>query len=99
MSIGFVKSEPVSGEWPAFDSRVHFRNFVHLLDMNSICSHGIDRVVIHKDLGAELGQPVDRDFSQELPALMEKYRQAYGPPIFEDVSLIVFDVTSRCPSR
>jgi len=99
VSIGFVKSEPVSGEWPAFDSRVHFRNFVHLLDMNSICSHGIDRVVIHKDLGAELGQPVDRDFSQELPALMEKYRQAYGPPIFEDVSLIVFDVTSRCPSR
>jgi hypothetical protein len=64
--------------------------------MNGLCAHKIDRVVFHKDLSGELGRPVDRNFSADLPALTLQYQHAYGPPIFEDAALVVFSTTARC---
>ncbi len=97
VKIGFVKSEAQSsGELRAFDARFRFRNFVHLRDMNGLCAHKIDRVVIHKNLQAELGRPIDRDFSAELPGLITLYEQTYGAPIFEDATLMVFSTTEHC---
>ena len=95
-----MKSEPAPvGEWLAFDPRFRFRSFVHVTDRNSICAHAIDRVVFHKDLAAELARPVDRDFSKGLPPLIAECREAYGPPMFEDSTLIVFRTTDHCARR
>jgi hypothetical protein len=97
VAIGFVKSEPFpSGELPAFDRRFRFSNFVHLQDRHDICAHGIDRVVLHKDLQRELGKPADRDFSQDMARLIPEYRRDYGPPVFEDDTLVVFDMNESC---
>src|SRR5262249_5071936 len=94
--IGFVRSQPApAGEAAALDPRFRFHNFVHLKDMNGICTHKIDRVVIHKHLEAELGHLINRDFTEELPSLIAQYHLAYGKPVFEDASLVVFN-TSDC---
>ena len=88
VAIGFVRSEPEPlGEAAALDPRFRFQNFVHLKDLNGICTHKIDRVVIHKDLEAELGHLVDRNFTEELPSLIAQYHLVYGQPVFEDASL------------
>src|SRR5262249_29243843 len=97
VAIGFVRSEPDPlGEIEAFDRRFRFHHFVHVQDMNALCVHKIDRVVLHKDLEMEIGHPNDRNFSKELPALMAQYKTALGPPVFEDAYLVVFDASGRC---
>jgi hypothetical protein len=97
VAIGFVKSEPFpSGELPPFDRRFRFSNFVHLQDRRDICAHGIDRVVLHKDLQRELGKPANRDFSEDMARWIPEYRRDYGPAVFEDETLVVFDMTASC---
>jgi len=100
VAIGFVREEsfPI-GEAGPFDPRFRLHNSVHVQDMNGLCARKIDRVVFHKDLEAELGQHLDLNFVKELPPLVAQYQQAYGPPIFEDASLIVFDTAARCLFR
>jgi hypothetical protein len=97
VAIGFVRPEafPI-GEAGPFDPRFRLHNAVHLQDMGGLCAHKIDRVVLHKDLEVELGRPLNRNFSKELPALIAQYQQAYGTPVFEDASLIVFDTSAHC---
>ena len=98
--IGFVRDEPFPvGEARPFDPRFRLHNSIHLRDMDSLCALKVNRVVIHKDLEAELGRSLDRNFVQELPGLMSEYHRAYGPPVFEDGSLIVFDTDKVCLVR
>jgi len=96
--IGFITKSPPfpSGELPPFDRRFRFSNFVHLEDRQDVCAHRIDRLIFHKDLQRELQQPDNPDFPRDLARLIPEYRGDYGPPIFEDDTLIVFDVTARC---
>jgi len=97
IAMGFVKSEPYpSGEFSAFDRRFRFNNFVHLQDRQDICAHRIDRVVFHKDLQRELGLIANRDFSEDVSRWLPEYRRDFGPPVFEDDALVVFDTAPYC---
>jgi hypothetical protein len=100
VEIGFVRSEAdPPGEVPAFDRRFRFHNFVHLQDINTLCAHKIDRVVLHKDLEKEVGRTTGRDFSREMPMLIAQYQHAFGPPVFEDEWLVVFTATRQCLAK
>jgi Dolichyl-phosphate-mannose-protein mannosyltransferase len=111
--IGFVRpGASPAGEFGPFDPRFRFRNAVHLQEMDGLCARKIDRVVFHKDFEAELGTlsgnaaPGERgrrarvrarNARRALATLVAQYQRAYGPPVFEDASLIAFDATSHCP--
>jgi hypothetical protein len=96
--IGFLTKDPPypSGELPPFDRRFRFSNLVHLEDRPDVCAHRIDRIVFHKDLQRELDLPANEGFSKDLSRLIPEYRRDYGPPVFEDDTLIVFDMTAGC---
>ena len=96
--IGFIAKSPPfpSGELPPFDRRFRFSNFVHLEDRHDVCAHRIDRLVFHKDLRRELNQPDNEAFPRDLARFIPQYRRDYGPPVFEDDTLVVFDLTAAC---
>ena len=100
MAIGFVRrggeSAAEGGELTRPDPRFRFFNQVYAGDMAGICARGIDQVIFHKDLRAELGHPSLPNLDAEVAALIQTYATTYGPPLFTDEQIVVFDVASRC---
>jgi hypothetical protein len=96
--IGFVHEPggptPV-GELPWPDARFRFRNFVDLADFEGLAERRVEYVVLHKDLAAEAAPRIDRPAQASLSPTIARYTERFGPPCFEDVDLIVFDVSPR----
>ncbi len=68
---------------------VALRTAVMLSDLDSIGERQVSFVVFHLDLFAEVGQDSGSGW---LRACIDTYFEAFGPPIFEDEHLVVFDV-------
>jgi hypothetical protein len=100
LAIGFVRrggeSAAEGGELTRPDPRFRFFNQVYAGDIAGLCARGIDQVIFHKDLRAELGHPLLPSLDAEVAALIQTYATTYGPPLFTDEQIVVFDVASRC---
>ena len=108
MAIGFVAGLdraasptglPRAAELPllAPGGRFRFRNFIHVFDDAGLRGHAIRYVVFHRSLETEMG--VDSsDYRVDIAPWIDYYRSRYGPPVYEDGTLLAFDVTrSRAP--
>jgi len=100
--VGFVddRSNPThSNEVPLSDGRFTFRRFVHVLDEKRVCEAHIDLVLFHKNLAREIGVPTPTDLTPTVPKMIAFYIQHYGPPVYEDARLAVFDMRAPCGRR
>lgn len=88
--IGFagrLLAAPNPDELALGDPRVAFRTFVDLADPAALRRAGIRYVVLHRDLGAEVGYPT---LSMDLSPVIAWYAQHVGQPVFEDATISVF---------
>lgn len=102
MAIGFVAPReraaspsglPRAAELPllAPGAPFRFRNFVHVSDEAGLRRRAIRYVVFHRSLEAEMG--VDSaDYRVDVAPWIADYRARYGPPVYEDGTLVAFDV-------
>jgi hypothetical protein len=114
MMIGFVSrdGQPCrSGEMPVRPAPLEFRNFAHVSDLALLRRRGVDLVIFHKDLTAELafywrvlgtidpaaeGVRPDRVPVDDWIAL---YRARCGAPVYEDSFLVVFGLRPAPAAR
>jgi hypothetical protein len=102
MAIGFVAPPeraaspfglPRAAELPllAPGGAFRFRNFVHVSDDAGLRQRAIRYVVFHRSLEVEMG--VDSpDYRADVAPWIVYYRSRYGAPVYEDDTLIAFDV-------
>jgi hypothetical protein len=75
--------------------KLQFRNLLDLTDVERVRASGADRAVLHKDLVTEWsGRRARSGDNPVVLALAGKYRNSFGPPVFEDDQLIVFNLKS-----
>ena len=85
--LGSLSSPPNADEFSLADPRVAFRSFVDLADPAALRAVDARYLVLHRDLGRELGFPT-LSFDVE-PAIGELERRL-GPPVYSDADLAVF---------
>ena len=102
MAIGFVAPPeraaspsglPRAAELPllAPGGPFRFRNFVHVSDDAGLRRRAIRYVVFHRSLEEEMG--VDSvDYRVDIAPWIVYYRSRYGTPVWEDDTLVAFDV-------
>ena len=102
MAIGFVapleraasaSGLPRAAELPllAPGRPFRFRNFVHVADEAGLRRRAIRYVIFHRSLEAEMH--VDStDYRVDVAPWIAAYRSRYGTPVYEDGTLVVFDV-------
>jgi hypothetical protein len=100
MLIGFV-DDPASwqraGEYPPGLWKMRFRNFVHLSQHSKIVAKGVDYVVMHKNLAAEVQHPEHRS-PVDMSGWIAEYRARYGKPYYEDPQIVVFELAAEAES-
>jgi hypothetical protein len=72
------------GEVPIHDARFRFRNAVHLGEPKEWPAHDVDYVAYYKGPVTETSAPV--------PLCEEQMRKWWGPPVYDDVELVVWKV-------
>jgi len=102
MAIGFVapleraaspSRLPRAAELPllAPGGAFRFRNFVHVADDDGVRRRAIRYVIFHRSLEVEMG--VDSpDYRVDVAPWIASYRSRYGAPVYEDDTLVAFDV-------
>jgi hypothetical protein len=102
MAIGFVapleraaspSGLPRAAELPllAPGGPFRFRNFVHVSDDAGLRERAIRYVIFHRSLEVEMG--VDSsDYRVDIAPWIAYYRSRYGAPVYEDDTLVAFDV-------
>lgn len=105
MLIGFVggvyeavgrSGLPRPGELPILSQprKYRFRSFVHLGAEDDLRRRGVHFVVLHKSIEREMGGAADAG-GLGIEPWIDRYRQRFGPPVYEDDVLVVFDVATR----
>jgi hypothetical protein len=109
MAIGFVAPPeraaspsglPRAAELPllAPGRPFRFRNFVHVSDVDGLRRRGIRYVVFHRSLETEMG--VDSaDYRADIAPWLAYYRSKYGTPVYEDGTIVAFEVGGAAPSE
>jgi len=88
--IGFVGSlldPPEADEFPLDPAHADFRTFVDVASPESLRRSGARYLVMHRDLGQELGLPGLRF---DLRSAIDAYARRFGAPVYEDALLAVF---------
>jgi hypothetical protein len=96
MSVGFVGDVwhgNRAGEIPLTRDGFVFRNVIHVFDHAALLRRGVRFVVFHTDLHAELPPGWPYATPVDVTPWVEHYRRIYGPPVYTDPRVIVFDVT------
>lgn len=94
--IGFSAPEQPSphhiSDWP-FEGPFRFDRFANLDDENGLARTRARYAVVHKDLGAEMGQFMP-GIQPAFPAVrvITSLRERHGEPVFEDAQLVAFRV-------
>jgi hypothetical protein len=92
--VGFVTpaGQPLpQGELRAQDARFRFANFVHVSEFAELAARHVRFVVFHRDRPLSLADEQHVDLRQVEPWI-ERYKQRFGPPRFDDGKLCVFDL-------
>lgn len=87
----------------AVDDRcsIRFRNMVDILDIEAVRRSKADYLICHKDLLREFLSEIQPSAKTLLPGLKECVEQStnhFGPPVFEDETIVVFDVADSRPA-
>ena len=95
--IGFIDPSPHPtrlGELPLDRTGLEFRNFVHLADRGGLREGGVRFAILHKDLQEEIKRvPVTEVLEEpDVSSWIEKYRDWFGDPVYEDALIVVFAV-------
>lgn len=75
--------------------QLKFRNMVDILDMAAVKNSNADVVILHKNPESEILERQNGDDVSNAPlvvAISAVYRKIFGPPVFEDRHLVVFQV-------
>lgn len=92
--VGFVDERTDTarvGEVPRGRSGIRLRNALHVGDADVLRARGVDYVILHHDVFAEMGVPFE-DTRPDVAGPMAACRRAFGPPVFEDATISVFAV-------
>jgi len=92
--IGFLTPEdqPLpQGELRAHDPRFRFANFVHVGEFDELAARHVRFVVFHRDRPLCQGDEAHVELRHVEPWI-ERYKQRFGPPRFDDGTLCVFDL-------
>jgi hypothetical protein len=89
---GFVGVTPGVGPVALEDPRLAFRQLVDLRQPQHWRRPELRYVVLHRSVGAETGAPAP---SFDPSPLLELYPRHFGPPVFEDSAIVVFDTRAR----
>jgi hypothetical protein len=100
---GLCNGQAQLGELPSHYPGFSLRNFIYLADLSSIRCNNIDYVVFHRDLRSEVSliedtswlRPLIDKISYDVPKYIEFYRLHFGDPIYEDSTIVVFDVNAK----
>lgn len=90
--VGFVdpaRDAARGGEVPRGRSGIRLRNALHVDDVAALRARGVDYVVFHHDVHAEMRVPF-ADVPVDVRPWIEQYRRDVGAPVFEDASITVF---------
>lgn len=93
MQVGFVATRDRfqrAGEWPDSDSRIRFRNALHVADAAELRERRVRYVIFHRHLLDEL--PGRRAASVDVEPWIRQYTRDYGAPVYDDAEIAVFDV-------
>jgi hypothetical protein len=103
MLIGFVGPRdparpnllPRPGELPENGpgARFRFRSFVHVDDAQGLRDRGVRYVIFHRDLERELPH-LATALNVDVSDRIQEYRARYGPAVYKDDLLVVFDVSA-----
>jgi len=88
--IGYLASlspAPNPDEFPLDAPGLDFRSFVDVSDAAALRDSGARYLVLHRNLGVELGFPA---LSSDLGAVIATLAQRIGPPVYEDERVAVF---------
>lgn len=94
--IGFVDENPDEarvGEVPRNATGIRLRNAVHVADYAELARRGVDLVVLHKDLLAEMKFPFAAP-PVSVARWLPEYRSRFGPPLYEDAHVAAYFVGS-----
>jgi hypothetical protein len=72
-----------------------FGNMVDLMDVRAIEKSGAQYIILHKNLMSEMfpDNPRDNDHTYDVAVFLSRYyREFWGPPVFEDEKIVVFNV-------
>jgi len=75
---------------------IRFRNMVDIMDVEAIRRSRADYLICHKNLRSEF--LADTQSLTKTPGLQECVEQSkkhFGPPLFEDENIVVFDLTGK----
>ncbi len=93
MQVGFVGAldrfvRP--GELPILGSGIRPHNAVHVADAAKLRKRGVRYVIFHRSLRDEL--PLPPNEAIDVGDWIRRYAGEYGPPVYEDADITVFDV-------
>jgi hypothetical protein len=75
---------------PVPKSGIDLEHAAHVGDTAGLLRRGVRFVIFHKELATEFRMPaVPR---VDATAWIARYRQQYGPPVYEDAILVVFEI-------
>jgi hypothetical protein len=94
VAIGFVDTNIDNcrpGELPLGNRNFAFRNFIHVSDHARLMAEKVKYVIFHKQLLQELPNPFG-DKPVDVSNRIKHYTALYGPPVYEDTLITVFNV-------
>ena len=77
---------------------IRFRNMVDILDVEAVRGFRADYLICHKNLLSEFLPGVQLLPKTLMPGMKECVEQStknFGPPVFEDETIVVFDVADK----
>jgi hypothetical protein len=98
MHVGFV-ADPNRFVRPAelpLGRALRLHNAVHVGDLKKLRKRRVKYVIFHKRFSEEVPNRLPRDVV-DVSSWVERYSTAFGGPVYEDLDIAVFDVTSRKP--
>jgi hypothetical protein len=107
VAIGFVSGPggpmsegglPRPGELPILSPKRSFvlRNFLHVFDHAELRRRAIRFVVFHKAIEKEMAYGIPL-YAVDVERWIRHYRLIYGPPVYQDKWLVVFDTHAAKP--
>jgi hypothetical protein len=94
MQVGFVAPRRHfvrGGEVPMSGSGIQLRNAVHVADAATLRQREVRYVIFHRSLRDELPRPPSEMI--DVSDWVRRYTRQYGPAVYEDADITVFDVT------
>ena len=89
--VGKLVERYTASEFNLNDPNLDFQRYVDLQQPETFREKNIRYVILHKDLHSEVGDEFKTP-NNEVERIVELYQESFGPPLFEDETIVVFSV-------